>query len=49
MSAPLLVHIAQHYFIGLGPYLSYDLSDSGGAVENLGTTLGVSSLVGGWL
>jgi hypothetical protein len=46
LAAPLLVHVASHYFIGIGPEFSRDLSDSEGEV--LGTALGLSSSAGGW-
>jgi hypothetical protein len=51
ISAPLLVHPAQHAFVGFGPYAQHDLSHTFGsaAAENRGTTIGASALVGGWL
>ncbi len=49
--APLLVHPAQHLFVGLGPSLSHDLSrtinESG--YSNRATTLGAGLVVGAWL
>jgi hypothetical protein len=49
LSAPLLVHVAQHYFIGFGPFLSYDLSADYSGGDNRATSLGASTVVGGWL
>jgi hypothetical protein len=44
--APLLLHPAQHFFIGLGPNVSTELShDPGG---NRVTQFGLTSMVGGW-
>jgi hypothetical protein len=48
LSSPLLVHIASHYFIGLGPYLTHEVKDSEER-EILATKLGISSVAGGWL
>jgi hypothetical protein len=51
--APLLVHVASHAFIGIGPYVNHDLTAklANGLVgpENLATRAGASVLVGGWL
>jgi hypothetical protein len=50
---PLLVHLASHFFVGLGPFVSHDLTNtitsaSGLAgPENRSTTVGASLLVGG--
>ena len=46
VAAPLLVHVASHYFMGIGPELTRDLSNN--KTENLGTLLGLSSSAGGW-
>jgi hypothetical protein len=50
LEAPLIAHVARHFFAGLGPSVSHDLAnqDQYGYV-NLGTTLGVSTVLGGWL
>jgi hypothetical protein len=49
-SAPLLVHVVPHFFVGLGPYLTRDLTQSFDvpAPENDATRVGASALVGGW-
>jgi hypothetical protein len=48
--APLLVHVARHFFVGLGPWASHDLDDTDQYnYTNLGTTFGLSSILGGWL
>ena len=52
--APFLVHVADHFFVGFGPYLSIDLSDtltfpSGASVQNDATSVGADLVVGGWL
>jgi hypothetical protein len=51
--APLLLHPAQHFFIGLGPRVSTDLSSraSSQGVSGDGdkaTTIALTSTVGGW-
>jgi hypothetical protein len=44
--APFLFHPVQHFFLGLGPNFSTDLSrDNGGKV----TTYGIMSTIGGWI
>jgi hypothetical protein len=53
--APLLVHPAQHFFVGFGPSISHDLShavvypDYPTQTQNRSTTAGVGLVVGGWL
>ncbi|MGA7119384.1 MAG: hypothetical protein WBY94_04760, partial [Polyangiaceae bacterium] len=58
--APLLVHPAQHFFVGFGPSISHDLSravsyvyytnvNGGIQIQNQATTIGVGLVVGGWL
>jgi hypothetical protein len=50
--APLLLHFAQHAFIGFGPSVSHDLSnqvENHQTSNNLGTTIGARLIVGGWL
>ena len=50
-SAPLLFHVAPHFFIGLGPNVTTDLSKTtamwGGS--NHTTRFGASTTIGGWL
>ncbi len=51
VDAPLLLHASEHFFVGLGPYLSTDLTrprDSGGA-QSRTTTVGATFIVGGWI
>jgi hypothetical protein len=43
--APALVHVAEHFFTGFGPYVERDLTRVG---ENA-TRVGASLVVGGWL
>jgi hypothetical protein len=49
IDAPILFHPAEHFFIGLGPFLSMDLSskveDNDATKE---TAFGLQSVVGGW-
>jgi hypothetical protein len=49
--APLLFHVAEHGFIGFGPYVSHDLSfkEENSNREFNATTVGASVTVGGWL
>ena len=49
--APLLVHPARHFFFGLGPEVSTDLSRTvnPGNRSNQSTYVGAGLLVGGWL
>lgn len=50
--APLLIHVASHAFLGVGPSVSHELlrqSADGDAEQPLGTTAGASVIVGGWL
>jgi hypothetical protein len=49
--APLLVHVAPHAFVGLGPFVSHDLSNKAEdrLSNNLATTVGGRLIVGGWL
>jgi opacity protein-like surface antigen len=51
LNAPLLAHLARHFFVGFGPYVSTDLARTytPGNRENKGTTVGVGLIVGGWL
>lgn len=52
--APVLFHPAEHFFIGLGPVFSMDLSskvkpDGGDEADgNKNTVIGLDSVVGGW-
>jgi len=46
--APLLVHLASHFFVGLGPDVYTDLSHDVGGLSNKRTFVGLSSIVGGW-
>ena len=47
----VLFHAAEHFFIGLGPSVSHDLSKSYslGSRQIRATQIGLSSMVGGWL
>ena len=47
---PLLVHVAAHAFVGLGPFVSYDVLhlDEFGR-QNRAVSGGASWIVGGWL
>ncbi len=53
-SVPLLLHPAEHFFLGLGPYVNHDLwrqvtlSTGSNSVSDA-TTLGAALIVGGWL
>jgi hypothetical protein len=50
ISAPLLLHAAPHFFVGAGPQLTHDLSRTfQSGASNLGTTIGGSLLLGGWI
>jgi hypothetical protein len=49
--APLLVHPATHFFVGLGPYFSHDLTGTVDGDTNSqlrATTISLSSVIGGW-
>jgi len=50
--APLLLHLAPHFFMGFGPTVFRDLAIAGVSqvfVPNLETQAGVATSVGGWL
>jgi hypothetical protein len=54
--APLLVHPAEHFFVGFGPSISHDLSrefsfplQSPNPTSNRATSLGAGLVLGGWL
>jgi hypothetical protein len=51
--APLLVHPAEHFFFGLGPQASTDISRTytygTGSYDNRRTALGIGLTVGGWI
>jgi hypothetical protein len=47
--APVLVHLAGHFFIGFGPDVYADLSHDVDGTQNRRLYLGMSSTVGGWL
>jgi hypothetical protein len=50
--APILVHLAPHFYVGFGPSLYTELSHSYGADSKSNTkqtTFGASLIVGGWL
>ncbi len=51
LSLPLVLHVAPHFFIGWGPYVSHDVSVwfDGKSSDANGTRVGASLLVGGWL
>jgi hypothetical protein len=50
-SLPLLVQVADHFFVGFGPSATHDLSRAYGrrGQQNRNTTIGANTLVGGWL
>jgi hypothetical protein len=49
--APLLVHPAQHFFVGLGASLGHDLIQTINETgqSNRSTTIGAGFIVGAWL
>ena len=51
--APLLVHVASHFFVGFGPFVQRDLSNAftpGGLQQQFPESyFGASLVVGGWL
>lgn len=51
--APMLVHPAEHFFVGLGPTVDADISRTykyGSQTEDVpGTSIGASATLGGWL
>ena len=50
LSAPLLLHVASHFFLGFGPEVWRDLTRTTATGYSYpGTTLGASFLAGGWL
>jgi len=50
LEAPLLVHVARHFFVGAGPTVYHELSSTDqNDVSNQATQFGASALVGGWL
>jgi hypothetical protein len=50
LTVPLVFHVAPHFFVGIGPGVSHDLSDQvPSGDEVLKTNLRLSSLVGAWL
>jgi hypothetical protein len=50
LEAPLLVHVTRHFFAGLGPTVRHDLANQDqNGYANLGTTIGLSAVLGGWL
>jgi len=50
--APLLVHPASHFFLGLGPEafrdITYSVDDGSSRANTRRTFIGLSSIVGGW-
>jgi hypothetical protein len=46
VSAPLIVEFVDHFFLGIGPYLSLDVSVPDGQGKT--TTLGIATQVGGY-
>jgi hypothetical protein len=49
LSAPVLIHPSTHFFVGAGPFFFHELSDKDQYdVENNGTQLGLSLVLGGW-
>jgi hypothetical protein len=49
LSAPVLLHPASHFFVGLGPFVFHELSDKDQyAREFDATELGVDLVLGGW-
>jgi hypothetical protein len=50
LDAPLLVHVARHFFVGAGPTAYRELSDTDqNGYSNQATQFGASGIVGGWL
>lgn len=50
LSAPVLVHAASHFFVGAGPYVTHDLSETDqNNYENDATLLGAKLVLGGWI
>jgi hypothetical protein len=50
IDAPVVAEVAPHLIVGVGPYVTTDLSRTDQTnYDNRGTTLGLSGLVGGWL
>ncbi len=47
-SVPVLVHPAEHFFLGAGPYLSRELVDYGNGSFQKFNTYGVKSTIGGY-
>ncbi len=50
--APVLLHPAKHFFIGMGPTLRYDHlfpEDASGTVTKDSVTVALSTTIGGWL
>jgi hypothetical protein len=49
-SLPLLIHMSSHFFLGAGPSVFHELIDQDQYdYENEETSVGVSSMLGGWL
>jgi hypothetical protein len=49
-SLPVLAHVASHFFVGAGPSVSRDLTNTDPhGRENRATTVGASFVLGGWL
>jgi hypothetical protein len=46
--APVLIHPAQHFFVGIGPDGYIDLFHSASGLSNKRSFLGLSTTVGGW-
>ena len=47
---PLLAHAASHLFVGVGPYVFHELSNTDQYdQENDARSVGASFLLGGWL
>lgn len=50
ITAPLLFHLAPHFFTGFGPFARHDVKRDGApGPENLETAVGADLTVGGWL
>ena len=47
--APVIAQPVEHFFVGLGPYISYERSGARGALLGRESTYGISLTLGGWL
>lgn len=51
LDLPLVFHVAPHFYVGLGPFIGRDVSRvvNGASSKALGTSGGLTTLLGGWL